>query len=134
MKTDSSASPKTARIRRRVGRNGLPFLAAQLPPDFRSVGNVNAFIYSLTVETTAGRVKPRLAAILGYLSQLALQTFPYFEREEQLAIARREAEAPPFEFVTHIPPRGHPHHPLTPKEPPAPSQPGQLVVQHPSRT
>jgi len=77
-------SPKqrpARRSRRHTHASGLPLLAAQLPPDFRSATAVNGFIYSLTVEATAGRVEPRTAAVLGYLTQLAIQTLPQLRIE-----------------------------------------------------
>jgi len=82
--------------RRWITANALPRLAAQLPPDFRCPSHVNAFIYSLTTEVTAGRVESRTAAVLGYLSQLAIQTLPLLRAESRLADA-------PFDFITHIP-------------------------------
>ena len=87
------------RSRRLTTENGLPHLAAQLPPDFRSPTNVNAFIYSLTVEATAGRVDSRRAAILGYLSQLAIQTLPLLRIE-----STPEGGAPIYyQFVSNVP-------------------------------
>jgi hypothetical protein len=76
-------------------------LAAQLPKDFRTPTAVNAFIYSLTAEVTAGRVDSRTATVLGYLSQLAIQTLPLLRIE-----AWPDGEPPTpilYEFVTHAP-------------------------------
>jgi len=87
------------RSRRLTRENGLPYLSAQLPPDFRCPSHVNAFIYSLTTEVTAGRVEARTAAVLGYLSQLAIQTLPLLRIEAGLTNASRA----PFDFITHIP-------------------------------
>jgi len=99
------------RSRRRMGKNGLPHLASQLPKDFRSATNVNAFVYSLTVEVTAGRVEARTAAVLGYLTQLAIQTLPHIEREAQLTIDA--GPSAPFKFITHIP---RPEYPVATSE------------------
>jgi hypothetical protein len=63
--TQERRQPRSHRV---TPENALPYPAAQLPPDLRSPTNVNAFIYSLTVEATAGRVDSRRPAILGYLS------------------------------------------------------------------
>ena len=118
MKSTLLEQPQAPRSRRRVGKNGLPFLAAQLPPDFRSPTNVNAFIYSLTTEVTAGRVKPRTAAVLGYLSQLAIQTLPLLRAESEPPASQRA----PFHFITHIPRPEYPDDPETPSEPIAAEQ------------
>jgi hypothetical protein len=85
------------RSRRLTSHNGLPYLASQLPPDFRCPTHVNAFIYSLSVEVTAGRVESRTAAVLGYLSQLAIQTLPLLRLESD------PADDVPFKFLTHVP-------------------------------
>jgi len=84
-----------SRSRRLTRQNGLPYLASQLPPDFRCPTHVNAFIYSLSVEVTAGRIESRTAAGLGYLSQLAIQTLPLLRLESDLV-------DPPFQFITHV--------------------------------
>ena len=84
------------RSRRFTRESGLPHLAAQLPKDFRSPSAVNGFIYSLTVEVAAGRIESRTAAVLGYLTQLAIQTLPLLRIEGGLGRA-------PFDFITHIP-------------------------------
>jgi len=98
--TQSSATPpKPPRSRRWTRPSGLPHLAAQLPKDFRSPSAVNSFIYSLAVEVTAGRVESRTAAVLGYLSQLAIQTLPLLRIE-----AEPEGGRPAlYQFVTSIP-------------------------------
>jgi hypothetical protein len=83
MTKTSPASPRTRRSRRWTRESGLPHLAAQLPKDFRSPTAVNAFIYSLTAEVTAGRVESRTATILGYLTQLAIQTLPLLRIENE---------------------------------------------------
>ena len=83
--------PPQRRSRRRTGPSGFPHLAKQLPPDFRSPSAVNGFIYSLAREVTAGRVESRTAAILGYLSQLALQTLPLLRAESEPSGVDRDA-------------------------------------------
>jgi len=103
MSKTSVAQPKGRSPRRWTRDLGLTHLAAQLPPDFRCPTHVNAFIYSLVAELTAGRVKRRTAAVLGYLSQLALQTLPLLRAEHALD---RDNNAP-FQFFTHIPPPGY---------------------------
>jgi hypothetical protein len=87
------------RSRRCTRQSGLPSLAAQLPNDFRSPTAVNGFIYSLTVEVTAGRVEPRTAAILGYLSQLAIQTLPLLRSESE----PKGAAPTTFQFISSVP-------------------------------
>ena len=91
------ASPKPRRSRRLVSPGGFSQLALALPPDFQSPTAVNSFIYSLAVEVVAGRVDSRSAAVLGYLSQLALQTLPYL-------IAELTKDQPViFEYVSRVP-------------------------------
>ena len=102
-----SASPHRPqrRSRRFTRESGFPLLAAQLPQDFRSPTAVNAFIYSLTVEVTAGRVDSRAAAVLGYLTQLAIQTLPLLRIESE-----PEGGAPIYyQFVTTAPRPDHPN-------------------------
>jgi len=84
--------------RRRTGPEGLPYLAAKLPPDFASPAHINEFIYNLSVEVVAGRVDSRRAAVLGYLSQLGIQTLPLLLQQEQAELDRT-----PFTIITHIP-------------------------------
>jgi len=96
--TKSPKQPRERSSRRRTSASALPQLAAQLPKDFRSPTAVNAFIYSLTVEFTAGRVDSRKAAVLGYLSQLAIQTLPLLRIEDDI-----DREARPFQFITYAP-------------------------------
>src|SRR5208282_3314078 len=91
--------PRQPRSRRWTRESGLPHLAAQLPKDFRSPTAVNAFIYSLTAEVTAGRVEPRTAAVLGYLTQLAIQTLPLLRIED----GPDAGEPRPFQFITMAP-------------------------------
>src|SRR5271155_2539574 len=86
------------RSRRLTRRNGLPHLAAKLPPDFRCPTHVNAFIYDLAVEVAAGRVESRTAATLGYLSQLAIQTLPLIRLESD-----PDDTPPVYQFVSTIP-------------------------------
>lgn len=97
--TQSPKQPRPYRSRRRTRQSGLPHLAAQLPKDFRSPTAVNGFIYSLTVEFTAGRVDPRTAAVLGYLSQLAIQTLPLIRIED----GPNDREPRVFKFISHVP-------------------------------
>jgi hypothetical protein len=108
--THTPATPrKPGRSRRWVRQDGFPHLAAQLPKDFRSPTTVNAFIYSLTAEVTAGRVDSRTAAILGYLSQLAIQTLPLLRIESE-----PEGGAPVFyQYVTRTPRPDHSEQPAT---------------------
>jgi len=81
--TQPSSKQRPERRSRRVTReNGLPYLAAQLPKNFRTAAAINGFIYSLAVEVTAGRVESRRGALLGYLTQLALQTLPQLRFEK----------------------------------------------------
>ena len=80
-KTSQQSSPR--RSRRWTSQTGFPQLAAALPPNFECAGAVNGFIYSLTAEVTAGRVDSRTAAVLGYLSQLAIQTLPLLRAESE---------------------------------------------------
>ncbi|HKO05041.1 MAG TPA: hypothetical protein VJW51_09845 [Candidatus Acidoferrales bacterium] len=99
MTQTSVASPRPRRSRRWTRETGLPHLAAQLPKDFRSPTAVNGFIYSLTAEVTAGRVDSRTAAVLGYLTQLAIQTLPLLRIE-----AQPEGGTPmTFQFITNAP-------------------------------
>jgi len=91
--------PRQRPPRRWTRKSGLPQLAAQLPKDFRSPTAVNAFIYSLTAEVTAGRVEPRTAAVLGYLTQLAIQTLPLLRIEA----GPDAAEPRIFQFITNAP-------------------------------
>ncbi len=92
------------RFRRWTRESGLPHLAAQLPKDFRSPTAVNGFIYSLTVEVTAGRADSRTAAVLGYLTQLAIQTLPLLRIE-----AGPDAGEPRvFQFITTAPRPNYP--------------------------
>jgi hypothetical protein len=97
--TQSPKQPCPRSSRRWTRQSGLPSLAAQLPKDFRSPSAVNGFIYSLTVEVTAGRVESRTAAILGYLSQLAIQTLPLLRSESEPT----GAEPTTFQFISSIP-------------------------------
>jgi hypothetical protein len=78
-----------------VRASGLPHLAAQLPPNFRSPSAVNSFIYSLAEEVTAGRLERHTAAVLGYLAQLAIQTLP---------LLRLESGPAPAEYITWMSP------------------------------
>ena len=95
----TAAQPRPRRSRRWTRESGLPHLAAQLPKDFRSPTAVNGFIYSLTAEVSAGRVDARTAAVLGYLTQLAIQTLPLLRSE-----AEPEGGAPmTFQFITTAP-------------------------------
>jgi len=87
------------RSHRRTRESGLPHLAAQLPKDFRSPTAVNGFIYSLTAEVTAGRADARTAAVLGYLTQLAIQTLPLLRIED--GPDAREPRV--FRFISHVP-------------------------------
>lgn len=96
MSQQDPKKPYQRRSRRRTREDGLPYLAAQLPPDFACPSHVNAFIYSVATEVVAGRVDSRRAAVLGYLSQLAIQTSPMLRKELGLDRA-------PFTFITHIP-------------------------------
>jgi hypothetical protein len=102
--TKSPKQPRQCRPRHRTRESGLPQLAAQLPKDFRSPTAVNAFIYSLTVEFTAGRVDSRKAAVLGYLSQLAIQTLPLLRIED----GPDGRESRPFQFTTYVPRPNYP--------------------------
>jgi hypothetical protein len=112
MTQTSTASPRPSRSRRWARESGLPHLAAQLPKDFRSPTAVNGFIYSLTAEVTAGRVESRTAAILGYLSQLAIQTLPLLRIESE-----PEASAPiPFHFICNVPRPDYSMNLTTPEE------------------
>ena len=95
----STASPKPRRSRRWISEAGLPGLAAQLPKDFRSPTAVNGFIYSLTAEVTVGRADSRTAAVLGYLTQLAIQTLPLLRIED--GPDGREPRI--FKFISSVP-------------------------------
>jgi hypothetical protein len=85
--------PRTYKSRRRTLATGLPHLAARLPRDFRSPTAINAFIGDLIVEVTAGRADARSAAVLGYLSQLIIQTLPLLRIEGSLTDTERAAAA-----------------------------------------
>jgi len=110
--TQSPKQPRQRRSRRWTRESGLPHLAAQLPADFRTPTAVNGFIYSLAVEVTAGRADSRTAAVLGYLSQLALQTLPMLRAEAEPDGAERTI----YQFITHAPRPRHPDE-LPPQDP-----------------
>ena len=97
--TQSPKQPRPRSSRRWTRESGLSHLAAQLPKDFRSPTAVNAFIYSLTAEVTAGRVDSRTAAVLGYLTQLAIQTLPLLRSEADSDAGEPRA----FQFITLAP-------------------------------
>ena len=99
MTTKSPVSPKPRSSRRWTRNSGLSHLAARLPTDFRSPTAVNAFIYSLTAEVTAGRVDSRTAAVLGYLTQLAIQRLPLLRIEDGPDAGEPRA----FQFITMAP-------------------------------
>jgi hypothetical protein len=124
MSKTSVAQPKGRSSRRRTPESGLPQLAARLPENFRSPAAVNDFIYSLVVEVTAGRVDSRRATVLGYLSQLAIQTYPHIERESRPPVPGRINWHAPFSFITHIP---RPDYSKVPGAAAAPRNPNECV-------
>jgi hypothetical protein len=90
-----TASARSRHSRRRIATSGFPQLAAELPPHFYEAANINGFIHSLTAEVIAGRLDRPTAAVLGYLSQLAIQTLPMLHLDE--------ARNRPFQFITNVP-------------------------------
>ena len=96
--TEQALKQTTVRRSRHHTRpSGLPYLASKLPSDFRTPVAVNGFIYNLAVEVTAGRVESRTAAILGYLSQLAIQTLPLLKKDHEFD------DDVPYVYVSSIP-------------------------------
>jgi hypothetical protein len=134
MSKTSVAQPKGRSSRRRTREGGLPKLAARLPENFRSSAAINDFIYSIVVEFTAGRVDSRRATVLGYLSQLAIQTYPQIERESRPPAPGRINWHAPFDFITHIP---QPDYSKVPGAAPVPRNPNEsleITPGSPSRT
>ena len=111
------------RSRRWTRQSGLPCLALKFPRDFRSPTAVNAFIHGLTWEVIAGRVEPRTAAILGYLSQLAIQTLPLLRIESE----PKGGMPTKFEFISLAPRPDYSNSSATPVAVPPKPAPTQSV-------
>jgi len=121
--TQVPKQPPQRRSRRWTHQYGFPYLAERFPQNFRTPTNVNAFIYSLAAEVTLGRLDPRTAATLGYLTQLAVQTLPLLSLES----GPRDGLPTKFEFISLAPRPSYSNDSATPGAVPANAPPAQSV-------